>query len=60
MNTENTPVGSFAEPKLVSSYAENTARMVPGLSDIPKMAGALLAECVPNDARILVLGAGGD
>lgn len=49
----------FSTPEIVSSYADNAARMVPGMRDIPKMAGALLAECAPADARILVLGAGG-
>lgn len=49
----------FSGPTIVSSYAENAARMVPGLRDLPTMAGALLAERAPADARILVLGAGG-
>lgn len=49
----------FSTPEIISSYADNAARMVPGMRDIPKMAGALLAECAPVDARILVLGAGG-
>ena len=49
----------FSTPELVSGYADNAARMVPGMRDIPKMAGALLAEYAPADARILVLGAGG-
>lgn len=50
---------SFSDSGTVSRYAENAARMVPGLSDLPKMAGVLLAEHAPADARILVLGAGG-
>lgn len=50
---------SFSDSSVVSSYVENAARMVPGLRDLPKMAGALLAERAPADARILVLGAGG-
>lgn len=49
----------FSDPTVVSRYAENAARMVPGLRDLPKMAAALLAERAPADARILVLGAGG-
>ena len=49
----------FSGSTIVSSYAENAARMVPGLRDLPKMAAALLAERAPADARILVLGAGG-
>ncbi|MCQ9615765.1 class I SAM-dependent methyltransferase [Paenalcaligenes niemegkensis] len=50
---------SFSGSTIVSGYAENAARMVPGLRDLPKMAGALLAERALADARILVLGAGG-
>jgi tRNA (cmo5U34)-methyltransferase len=50
---------TFSGSTIVSSYAENATRAVPGLRDLPKMAGALLAERVPADARILVLGAGG-
>lgn len=49
----------FSDPTFVSSYAENAARMVPGLRDLPKLASVLLAERAPTDARILVLGAGG-
>ena len=49
----------FSGATVVSGYAENAARMVPGLRDLPKMAAALLAERAPADARILVLGAGG-
>lgn len=49
----------FSTPEIVSSYADSAARMVPGMRDIPKMAGTLLAERAPADARILVLGAGG-
>jgi len=45
-------------PKMVTNYALNAARMVPGMSDLPKMAAALLAEYASVDARILVLGAG--
>jgi tRNA (cmo5U34)-methyltransferase len=50
---------SFSDSAIVSRYAENATRMVPGLRDLPKMAGTLLAERAPTDARILVLGAGG-
>ncbi|CUJ73763.1 MULTISPECIES: class I SAM-dependent methyltransferase [Pseudomonadota] len=49
----------FSDPAAVSSYAERTARIVPGLRDLHRMAGVLLAERAPADARILVLGAGG-
>jgi tRNA (cmo5U34)-methyltransferase len=43
----------------VSGYGERTARLVPGLRDLHRMVGVLLAERAPADARILVLGAGG-
>lgn len=49
----------FSDPAAVLSYAQRTARIVPGLRDLHRMAGVLLAECTPADARILVLGAGG-
>lgn len=49
----------FSDPALVSGYAERAARIVPGLHDLHRMAGVLLAERAPADARILVLGAGG-
>lgn len=52
-------MNAFSDPTLVSNYAENAGRMVPGLRDLPKMAAVLLAERVPADAHILVLGAGG-
>lgn len=50
---------TFSDPEAVSSYAKNAVRHVPGLRDIHKMVGILLAERAPTDARILVLGAGG-
>ena len=50
---------TFSDPRAVSSYAENAVRQVPGLRDLHKMMGVLLAEGAPADARILVLGAGG-
>jgi hypothetical protein len=43
----------------VSGYADRTARLVPGLGDLHRMTGLLLAERAPADARVLVLGAGG-
>lgn len=50
---------SFSDPTAVANYAERTARIVPGLRDLHRMTGVLLAERAPADARILVLGAGG-
>jgi tRNA (cmo5U34)-methyltransferase len=52
-------MNAFSDETLVSAYVKNAERMVPGLHDLPKMAVALLAERVPVDAHILVLGAGG-
>lgn len=49
----------FSDLVAVSSYAERTIRMVPGLRDLHKMACLLMAESVPDEGRVLVLGAGG-
>lgn len=49
----------FADPAAVANYAENPPRFVPGFADLHRMTGILLAEQVPEDAHILVLGAGG-
>lgn len=43
----------------VNTYAEGTARRVPGLADLHRMTIMLLAERMPADGRVLVLGAGG-
>lgn len=50
---------AFSDPQAVARYAENPPRMVPGYADLQRMAGLLLAERVPDDAQVLVLGAGG-
>lgn len=50
---------SFNDPHLAASYAENARRNVPGLDDLHHMVMLLLAEQVPANARILVVGAGG-
>lgn len=42
-----------------SNYAERTIRLVPGVEDVHRMAGVLLAESAPSNARVLVVGAGG-
>lgn len=42
-----------------AGYAEKTARLVPGLPDVYRMAGVLLAEHVPPSGRVMVVGAGG-
>jgi len=52
MSFSNTPGAS-------EDYAERVARHVPGLRDLHRMVGLLMAEHVADDGRILVLGAGG-
>lgn len=59
-NPAGQPMAAFADPGAVARYAERTARMVPGLSDLHTMVRLLLAERAPEDARILVVGAGGE
>jgi len=52
-------MSSFSDPAAVAGYADRTARLVPGLRDLHRMAGLLLAERAAARADILVLGAGG-
>ncbi|MBB2962090.1 class I SAM-dependent methyltransferase [Methylobacterium sp. R2-1] len=49
----------FSDPQAVARYADNPPRMVPGFAGLHRMAMILLAERALEDARILVLGAGG-
>ena len=49
----------FSNPEAVKHYAEGPRRFVPGFADLHRMTGILLAEHAPQDARVLVLGAGG-
>lgn len=56
MNTES-PY-DFADPALVAAYPQQAARAVPGYHDVHTMVSVLLAERAPEDARVLVLGAG--
>lgn len=49
----------FADPQAVARYAERPMRLVPGFAGMQRMAEVLLAERAPDDARVLVLGAGG-
>jgi tRNA (cmo5U34)-methyltransferase len=49
----------FSDPQAVARYAEGPPRLVPGYEGLQRMAQLLIAERVPDDARILVLGAGG-
>jgi tRNA (cmo5U34)-methyltransferase len=48
----------FSGPS-VNTYAEGPPRQVPGFFDLHRMTTMLLAERVPSNGRILVLGAGG-
>jgi tRNA (cmo5U34)-methyltransferase len=50
---------AFSDPNAVANYADGPCRFVPGLNDLHRMTGILLAERAPENARILVLGAGG-
>jgi len=49
----------FSDPQAVARYAEGPPRFVPGYHAMQCMATLLIAERVPEDARVLVLGAGG-
>jgi tRNA (cmo5U34)-methyltransferase len=49
----------FSDPEAVARYAEGPVRLVPGFLDLQRMAGLLLAERCGDEARVLVLGAGG-
>ncbi|MGN7916447.1 class I SAM-dependent methyltransferase [Lysobacter sp. 22409] len=50
---------SFSDPQAVAHYALGPVRQVPGFHALQQMARLLLAESVPHDGRVLVLGAGG-
>jgi tRNA (cmo5U34)-methyltransferase len=52
-------LSSFSDPQAVARYAEGPVRQVPGFHALQQMATLLLAERVPADGRVLVLGAGG-
>lgn len=52
-------MSSFTDPEAVARYADGPARQVPGLHALQRMAALLLAEVVPEDGHVLVLGAGG-
>ncbi|MFS0772728.1 class I SAM-dependent methyltransferase [Sphingomonas sp. 1P08PE] len=49
----------FADPEAVARYTEGPARFLPGLDGLHRMTSVLLAERAPDDAKVLVLGAGG-
>lgn len=52
-------MSSFSDPQAVARYAEGPLRQVPGYLALQQMSRLLLAERVPVQGRVLVLGAGG-
>lgn len=50
---------AFSDPQAVARYAEGPPRLVPGFTDLQRMVMLLLSERAPEDARVLVVGAGG-
>jgi tRNA (cmo5U34)-methyltransferase len=50
---------AFSDPRAVARYAEGPPRLVPGFADLQRMIMLLLSERAPDDARVLVVGAGG-
>jgi tRNA (cmo5U34)-methyltransferase len=55
----NVSQSTFSDPQAVARYAEGPPRLVPGFGDLHRMAALLLAERVPENGRVLVVGAGG-
>jgi tRNA (cmo5U34)-methyltransferase len=49
----------FADPDAVARYSDGPPRFMPGYHDMQRMAGVLLSERVPDDGKVLVVGAGG-
>lgn len=52
-------MSSFSDPQSVAKYSDGPARQVPGLHALHRMTALLLAERVPEEGHVLVLGAGG-
>ena len=53
------PANSFTDPDAVARYRDGPPRQVPGFADLHRMTDLLLVERMPDDGRVLVLGAGG-
>lgn len=49
----------FADPDAVARYAERPRASVPGFAVMHRLVDQMLAESVPDDGRVLVVGAGG-
>lgn len=58
-NGRTEATSAFSEPEVVARYAEGPKRNVPGFEAMQRMTMLLIAERAPQDARVLVLGAGG-
>lgn len=52
-------LAAFDDPEHARRYGDGPHRYIPGFADLHRMTAILLAERAPEDARILVLGAGG-
>lgn len=50
---------SAFDARAASSYADGPPRQVPGYASLHRMVSLLIAERIPPDGRVLVLGAGG-
>jgi tRNA (cmo5U34)-methyltransferase len=59
LNLLTQPHAHFSEPEAVARYAEGPPRLVPGFADLLRMTTLLVAERAPENARVLVVGAGG-
>lgn len=53
------PNSAFQDAEAVAKYAEGPRRNVPGYGSLVSMTRILLAERMPQDGRVLVVGAGG-
>lgn len=58
-STSHTPHAAFDNTDAVARYAEGPKRNVPGYGGLLPMTRILLEERVPQDGRVLVVGAGG-
>jgi len=52
-------MSTFKDPSAVSSYQQTAQAKVPGMAALHRMTHILLAESVPPEGEVLVLGAGG-
>ena len=56
---ENPFLKSFKDPQAVANYLSGPPLFVPGFEALHRMTNVLLAERVPENGRVMVLGAGG-